>query len=293
MELKRIADWLDQQEWLQPAAESLQSAIRSAYQAGGPTGQQIKNFLHGTWLGHPLHAVLTDVPVGAWTAAAALDTVEALTGRRDLAPGADLAVAVGAAGAASAALAGLTDWEHLRSRSGRLGFVHATLNTTALLLYLGSLTCRGRGARAGGRTLAYLGYGVMAASAWLGGELVYGLQIGVDHAAGEKLPDHFVPALAAADLADDQLRRVEIEGTPVLLVRRSGVVYALSDTCAHLGCSLAEGRLEDDSVVCGCHGSRYRLDDGRVLDGPATFDQPSYDVRVRQGQIEVRQPVGL
>ncbi len=293
MELKRIADWLDEQEWLQPAAETLQGAIRSAYEAGGPAGQQIKNFLHGTWLGHPLHAVITDVPTGAWTAAAVLDTAEALSGRRELAPGADLAVAVGAVGAASAALAGLTDWEHLPDRAGRLGLVHAALNTTALLLYLGSLTCRGRGERASGRALAYLGLGVMTAAAWLGGELVYGLEIGVNHAAGETLPDQFVPAMAAADLGNDQLRRVQIGETSVLLVRHGGVVYALADTCAHLGCSLADGRLEDDSVVCGCHGSRYRLDDGRVLDGPATFDQPSFDVRVRQGQIEVRQPAGM
>jgi len=45
--------------------ESLQKLVHKAFASGGPSGQKIKNFLNGTWLGHPLHAVLTDVPIGA------------------------------------------------------------------------------------------------------------------------------------------------------------------------------------------------------------------------------------
>jgi nitrite reductase/ring-hydroxylating ferredoxin subunit len=77
----------------------------------------------------------------------------------------------------------------------------------------------------------------------------------------------------------------------VLLARRNGRVLALADTCTHMGCSLAGGRLEEDEVVCPCHGSRFRLDDGQVARGPATTPEPVYEVRVRDGRIEVRQPV--
>ncbi len=61
------------------------------------------NFLHGTWLGHPLHPVLSDVPLGAWTAALALDGIEAASGRRELGPGADAAITVGLGGVAAPA----------------------------------------------------------------------------------------------------------------------------------------------------------------------------------------------
>jgi nitrite reductase/ring-hydroxylating ferredoxin subunit len=65
----------------------------------------------------------------------------------------------------------------------------------------------------------------------------------------------------------------------------------MSDSCAHEGCSLAEkGVLVGDSIRCTCHGSRYRLEDGLVLEGPSAHPQPVYDVRIRGGQIEVRQP---
>ncbi len=128
----------------------------------------------------------------------------------------------------------------------------------------------------------------MTAGAYLGGDLVYDEQIGIDHGEAKSLPRHFVPALAETELADGKLRRIEVKGTKVLLVRRGSNIYALGDTCSHLGCSLADGRLQDDSVVCPCHGSRFALRDGRVLDGPAVYPQPTLETRVQNGQIEVR-----
>ena len=182
MEPRRMVDLIDRQQWLGPAAETVQAAIRHIYRVAGPMGQQIKNFLHGTWLGHPLHAVLTEVPIGAWTTALAFDALEAASGRTELGPGADTAVAIGVAGATGAALAGLTDWEHLAGRPARVGLVHATLNTTALLVYIASLVMRQQQQRSAGRTLAYLGYSIAGVSAYLGGDLVFAQKIGVDHA---------------------------------------------------------------------------------------------------------------
>src|SRR5262245_66303584 len=64
---------LERQDWLEPLAENVQRAIVAAFHAAGETGRQVRDFLHGTWLGHPLHPVLTDVPLGAWTVATVLD----------------------------------------------------------------------------------------------------------------------------------------------------------------------------------------------------------------------------
>src|SRR5881394_1627950 len=79
-------------------AEPLSQAVRNAYQAGGPLGQQAKNMMHGVWLGHPLHPVFTDLPLGAWTTALALDV--AADGDPGMHRAATFAMGVGLAGAA-------------------------------------------------------------------------------------------------------------------------------------------------------------------------------------------------
>src|SRR5213080_2198334 len=149
---------IEQQETLDRLSEQIQPLIRDSFNSVGPAGHAVKNFLHGTWLGHPLHPVLTDVPIGAWTTALVFDALDA-RGRRwsrrsALQRGADGAVVVGIVGAVGAALAGLTDWQHTGGTARRTGFAHATLNTLALGLYVGSLAMRRRGARRAGRSLA-------------------------------------------------------------------------------------------------------------------------------------------
>jgi nitrite reductase/ring-hydroxylating ferredoxin subunit/uncharacterized membrane protein len=278
------------QPWVESAGKAVQGAVRSVYQTAGPVGQQVENFLHGIWLGHPLHAVLTDVPLGAWTTALALDALEA-AGHEEFGPGADTAVAVGLAGALGAATAGLTDWYPLGSERRHVGTVHMLLNVSATALYTASLVMRKSGQRGAGRLAAGAGFAVVTVGAYLGGHLVYDQQTGVKHAVEAAPPADFTPALAEADLREGQLRCVDVAGTPVLLTRRNGVIYALGDTCTHLGCSLAEGELIEDSVRCVCHGSRFALEDGRVLDGPSTYWQPVYRVRARAGQIEIGKPM--
>ena len=61
-------------------AEPLSQAVRGAYEAAGPVGQGAKNALHGVWLGHPLHPVFTDIPIGAWTTALALEDGRVMNG---------------------------------------------------------------------------------------------------------------------------------------------------------------------------------------------------------------------
>src|SRR5678809_756112 len=86
---------VEQQETLDRLGRQLQPIVRNAFESAGPVGRDVKNILHGTWLGHPLHPALTDVPLGAWTAAFALDAMESISGRRELGSGADVAIAVG------------------------------------------------------------------------------------------------------------------------------------------------------------------------------------------------------
>jgi nitrite reductase/ring-hydroxylating ferredoxin subunit len=208
--------------------------------------------------------------------------------RRDLAPGADAAVAIGLAGAVGAAVTGVTDWSATDGEARRLGMAHGLMNVGVAALYGASLLCRQRGDRSTGRQLAALGYAVGMVSAYLGGHLVFAKRIGVDHADVEGAPDQFTRVLRADELAENQPRRVEVDGVPVLLVRQGERIFALAETCSHLGGPLSEGEIEGCSVRCPWHGSRFALDDGRVLDGPATNPQPRFDARVRDGHIEIR-----
>jgi nitrite reductase/ring-hydroxylating ferredoxin subunit/uncharacterized membrane protein len=282
---------IERQEWMAPVEDALQRAVAAAFKAGGNAGRAVKNFLHGTWLGHPLHPALTDVPLGAWTTALVFDTLDAgsrgwpwqTAARRR----ADDAILVGIVGAVGAALAGLTDWQHTNGTARRTGLAHAALNTVALGLYTGSLVVRRRGSRGAGRSLAVAGFGMVMASAWLGGRLVYRERVGVDHAQREE-PEGFLRALRESELREGQPVRAEIDGLRVVLVKRNGRVYAIGERCSHLGGPLAEGEVRDDSIVCPWHGSRFALADGRVLDGPATMPQPCFETRIRDGFVEVR-----
>src|SRR5258706_10118939 len=110
MVLQNTLDVIDEQGWLEPASDVVQRATSEAL-TGGSARRKLDNFLNGTWLGHPLHPVLTDVPVGAWTLTLVLDGAESVNGRRELATGADVALAAGLARALGSAGAGLADGE--------------------------------------------------------------------------------------------------------------------------------------------------------------------------------------
>jgi len=159
------------QEWLKPAEEGLQNLVHKAFQFKG--GRQAKNFLHGTWIGEPLHVILTDVPIGAWTVAVAFDALDSMGKRREYRIAADAALSLGLIGAVGAAATGLTDWQDIDPPARRIGLVHGLLNVASVVLFGSSLVARRRGARTTGRNLAALGYAVSVAAAHLGGNLVY------------------------------------------------------------------------------------------------------------------------
>jgi nitrite reductase/ring-hydroxylating ferredoxin subunit len=272
---------------LEPIADPLSRAVRAAYESAGPAGQQVKNAMHGVWLGHPLHPVVTDIPIGAWTTALALDaTANGNSARREAAT---FAMGIGLLGAAAAALTGLTDWSETDGRARREGLIHGLLNVGATLLMTTAFVRRSSDSHNTGRACAWAGYAIALGSAYLGGDLVYGHRIGVTHAVTD-LPESFTRVAASADVPDGTMRRARHEDTDVLLARQHGRVCALAHACSHLGGPLSEGTLKDGSVVCPWHGSEFDLEDGHVINGPATQDQPSMQVRERDGRIEIEGP---
>jgi nitrite reductase/ring-hydroxylating ferredoxin subunit len=161
------------------------------------------------------------------------------------------------------------------------------LNLTATALFATAFALRRKDSHDGDMKYAWAGYAIALAAAYIGGDLVYGQRIGVDH-ANTDLPADFTPILPSAALADNAMVRARAGNADVLLVRQHGRVCALAHACAHLGGPLSEGTLKDGSVACPWHGSEFALDDGRVLNGPATHNQPCLMVREHDGQIEVK-----
>src|SRR5262245_28430870 len=202
--LARLTD----QPALDRVAQPLSRAVRTAYESAGASGQQAKNAMHGVWLGHPLHPVFTDLPIGAWTTALVLDAVAATTHNRTMERAANVAIAVGLAGAAASAVTGLTDWSETSGRSRRAGLVHGLLNIASTACYAGSFLFRRRGGRRAGWSGAVTGYGIALGAAYLGGDLVYGQRVGVTHAATEE-PEKFTAVIASRDVPEMSMKRVE------------------------------------------------------------------------------------
>lgn len=93
-------------------------------------------------------------------------------------------------------------------------------------------------------------------------------------------------ACALTDLERDRARRVVVGGVPVALVLdSSGVVHAIGDTCTHGDISLAEGFVEDGTLECWAHGSKFDLTTGRPLTLPAFEPVPVFDVEISDGDI--------
>jgi nitrite reductase/ring-hydroxylating ferredoxin subunit/uncharacterized membrane protein len=283
-----LARFIDQQKWLDTIGDPLQKYIGSLFSNAGETGKRVKNILNGTWLGHPAHPMITDVPIGAWTTTLVLDSAAALSGNESLATAADITLATGLAAAIGAAATGFTDWSDTYGRERSVGLLHGLTMVATTLAYTLSLLARLRGKRAAGVALANTGLALLTGGAYLGGDEVYDIGYGVNHTAFHYGPTNFVQVMREAELQPDTPTKAEAQGVPIVLVKTAGQVYALDDTCVHAGCSLAGGRLEGLSVVCPCHGSQYDLRDGSVMNGPATIAQPHYEVRIQDGMIEVK-----
>jgi len=293
MRFQQGVDLLAAQSVLDPVSQTIQDIVKNIYRAGGPVGHRVADIMYGTWLGHPFHPSATDVVVGSWTAGFALDLLNAVTGGDLFARCADAAVTIGTLGAVVAAASGLTDAQHPKGEARRLGIVHGMINIVATMLQTASLVQRARGERGSARSLSSMAFGGLLVSAYLGGDLIDKYQVGTNHAANEKVPSNWVPVLRDADLPENELRQVDVGGSPVLLVRQGDIIYAMHATCTHLGGPLAQGTIVDGTVQCPWHGSRFALDNGSVVHGPASYPERCLATRIRDGMIEVGPGAGL
>jgi nitrite reductase/ring-hydroxylating ferredoxin subunit/uncharacterized membrane protein len=279
--LNRLVGSIERQKMLDKVSQPIADAVHQVTAPG-----VVKNLLSGSWLGHQLHPVLTDLPVGFWTSALTLD----MLGGDDAEAGADILVAAGNVAALGAAVSGLSDWSDLDGEPQRTGLVHAAVNIVALSLFTLSSAARHAGNRSAGKALALAGGGTVTAGAYLGGHLVYRWGSGVTHSGFDIQSNlsRWRKALPEADLVDGQPATADVRGEQVFLLKQGGQISALANHCGHMGGPLNEGEIKDGTVICPWHGSTFRIADGCVLRGPATLPQPVLETRVTDGIVEVR-----
>jgi nitrite reductase/ring-hydroxylating ferredoxin subunit/uncharacterized membrane protein len=283
---KPVGDQLVKQlggvEAIDAAAKPLAAQVRNL-----TSPKKIKEALSGTWLGHPVHPLLIAVPMGSWISAVLLDWL----GGEDAETSADLLVGAGLASAVPTVATGYNDWADSEPASDvvrRVGLVHAACNASAAALFGLSLAARVKGHRLRGKLLGLLGISAVGAGGYLGGHLTYAEGVGVDPATFEELPSEWTPVLADAALGEGELKGADVDGVAICVARVNGQLHALWDTCVHRGGSLSEGELDGGCVVCPLHSSAFRLEDGSVERGPATYPQPVLEARAQDGSIEVR-----
>jgi nitrite reductase/ring-hydroxylating ferredoxin subunit/uncharacterized membrane protein len=283
--LRQVLTRIEQADALDGASDKLQAAVSSAIRP-----RTLRDFLHGSWLGHPLHPVLVQVPVGAFLSAAVLDLLQPTNRSGDR--GSTVLIAAGLAGVIPAAVSGSVDWSEMTKDRRRIGLVHALTNAVATGLYAGSLVARLTGKQTRGRALAFAGLSVAGVGAFLGGHLSYAQGGGISHAAPEvaRVPEEWTVAGPLSSLPEGKPVARTVGDTAVLLFRQGDQITALIDRCSHEGGPLSEGTVSDGCVVCPWHGSTFRLSDGAVVHGPAGNDQPVLPVRIRDGRVEVRRP---
>ena len=243
----------------------------------------VKDFLNGTWLGHPVHSAATDIPIGALLLTVVLD-VAGQTAAADIALVATILFMLAAAGT------GAADYTDTDGTARVRATVHATLMVVALLLVLMSLALRATGGadRTVAVGLSLIAFLIVTAAAYVGGDVVYIMGNMVSrHAfrgAGTKWIRLDTGALTdLATLPEATPTKAKAGINDLVLVRIGDTTHALHAVCAHAGGPLAEGTVVDGCIECPWHGSRFRLTDGHVRRGPAVYDQPAYEIRAADG----------
>jgi nitrite reductase/ring-hydroxylating ferredoxin subunit len=244
---------------------------------------RLRDALHGTWLGHPVHPLLVQGAAGALLSASIVDFAAA-----DQAAARRLTVA-GLAASAPAIAAGAVDWSEQHEQQMRVGVIHALANATAVGCYSASLLARSRRAS---RSLRLVGLAALSAGGVLGGHLSFRLAGGANHA--EAVPHLVEPGwhhlAVTGDLPEGKPVRLLLGEVPLVAVRTPGEVHVLADRCSHMSGPLSDGDLADGCLTCPWHGSAFRLSDGSVARGPATAPQPAFETRLVGGAVQVRLP---
>ena len=267
---------------------------RAFYRALGGPGRLLQDFLNGSWLGHALHPVLTDVVVGGTTMVVFLDILRVFFGVNGLEDAVTWTLGLSTLAGVGAIVTGLTDFKDTGTGDERnVAGLHGVINIVAVVIFAISFFARVGGGHDPAFWVALVAYLVISVGAYVGGHVVFkhGYMVNRNAFARGKKAAEFTPILAAADLAEATPTKASLGATALVLVRRGDVVFALKETCSHAGGPLSEGRLDGDTIVCPWHYSAFRLADGAVRHGPATSRQVAYRARINAGQVEVQGPL--
>ena len=286
---ERISARIIKSNLIQKISAALDKLLQLCFRA--PAMRRLKIFLNGTWAGHPLHPMLTDIPIGAWTLTIILDLIGLLFGFPQLGLASGITAGIGVAGALAAAAAGLADWMDVDPPEKAIGAFHATVNVSATILFLISFLVRwGRQWQLEWETfvLAAAGYVLVTIGGYLGGIMVFHMGVMINRDAYRTGPDDFKPAVETRELTEGQLKRVSVEEQPVVLLRLNGRIYAIGAVCSHYGAPLNEGTIVGRTIECPWHASRFSLEDGRVVQGPACAAMPVYDCKIVNDQVQIK-----
>jgi len=273
-------------EFLDAPGKAIAKSVRGRLGPGA-----LKDALSGTWLGHALHPLLTDLVIGSFVSATVLDLVG---GDRD-GKAAQRLIAVGIASYPPTAVTGVNDWadsEPAGAGIRRVGLAHAALNAAALGLYGASLAARRRGRTGRGKLLGFAGATALGAGGYLGAHMSFDQGVGPNQTVFDPGSGEWADAGDSEDFTTGVPRSVVVGDTPVLVLRHGDGLHAIHDRCSHRGCLLSDGDIAGEAVECACHGSRFRLADGSVERGPATAPQPAFDARESAGRVELRRRTG-
>jgi nitrite reductase/ring-hydroxylating ferredoxin subunit/uncharacterized membrane protein len=261
-----------QARWSKPLGEFNHRWLSAVFHPIRP----IQNLLNGSWLGHPLHAVVTDVPIGALTVSIVAD----LIGQPIVA---DVSLVLGILAMVASAVTGAADYTEVDGTARNRATVHSAIMVISLVLYAISLLIRSGSPsdRLVPIVMSALAYLLLALGASIGGDLVYLIGTHVNRHAwrggGAKWIRLDLGGLP--DIPEGGPTKLKLGINELVVIREGDRILALHATCAHAGGPLAEGTLVDGAIQCPWHGSRFRLADGHVARGPAMYDQPAYDVR--------------
>jgi nitrite reductase/ring-hydroxylating ferredoxin subunit/uncharacterized membrane protein len=277
--LRALVAQLEQIHALDQVATSIEPLVKRLTR-----DDAVKRVLSGAPLGHRAHPMLTDVPIGCWTAATLVDVLAWRSGRA----AAQRLAAIGVLAALPTTLTGLSDWDDTYGNTRRVGVAHMSANVAGTVLQIASWRSRRRGHHTRGAVLGAMGLGAVAVGGYLGGHLVFVARAGVDHEVPLVGDQDWHEVCRLDDLTEGRPFGVDVGDARVVLVREAGKVYALAAVCNHAGGPLDEGDVRGEAIVCPWHGSTFCLADGEVERGPATSPQPAYETRVRDNAVEVR-----
>jgi nitrite reductase/ring-hydroxylating ferredoxin subunit len=277
----KIFGRVDSLTWLQRAADRFTAIANPVRAALGPRG--VLDLLHGRWLGHALHPALSDLPIGLWAGSVLLYIL-------GLSWPAVLLSLAGIASVLPAMATGLADLMVTDGHDRRVGVLHGILMAVAVLVQIGSPVSYFAGSPLAAGIIAGVSLLITIGGAFFGGHLVLARGAMVDHTVWPLVTADWRRTIEESELAAGKTAVAEVDGRKVLLYRspEDRRISAIEDACSHASGPLSLGKVCEGIVTCPWHDSEFRLSDGAVVRGPATFPQPVLEVRVSGGWIEVR-----